>query len=294
MEMKPIFASIQKRNFLETIAALTLIFLLTACNNNAMELPGYVEGKFIYLSSEAQGILKFLFVRSGDTVKAGTLLFTLDPSPEEEEMEAAQARLAQASADHLKLKAAYTLQKSILDRKQGLYQKKVIAKEEFDSIQSNFQQANSALSSSEFNILALKADLKKKQWLSQQKQVRAPVDALVYDTYYQVGENIPSNNPVVALLPQDNVKVIFYIPERDLSTIKLNQGIEIQCDNCGPPIKARISFISPKEEFTPPIQYDSTARSKLSYRVEALPVHIKGLSILHPGQPVTVRFKKTG
>src|SRR3990167_10927109 len=58
-------------------------------------LQGYIEGQFIYLSSNESGILKSLPINRGNLVQAAQTLFVLDPEPEFSDLQAAQAKLIQ-------------------------------------------------------------------------------------------------------------------------------------------------------------------------------------------------------
>ena len=63
--------------------------------------------------------------------------------------------------------------------------------------------------------------------------------------------------------------------------------MQIRCDGCGQPIPAVISRIATQPEFTPPIIYSNTQRSKLVFMVEAKPDAAHALQ-LKPGQPLDV------
>jgi HlyD family secretion protein len=60
-----------------------------------------------------------------------------------------------------------------------------------------------------------------------------------------------------------------------------------ECDSCGGPISATISFIADRAEFTPPVLYSKENRAKLVYLVEARPAPDIAAR-LNPGQPVDV------
>jgi len=64
--------------------------------------------------------------------------------------------------------------------------------------------------------------------------------------------------------------------------------VAIICDKCPAKFRATISFIAPQAEYTPPVIYSESSRSKLVYLVEARPPREKA-SQLNPGQPVGVR-----
>ncbi len=54
-----------------------------------------------------------------------------------------------------------------------------------------------------------------------------------------------------------------------------------------PPLDARISYLSPQSEYTPPVLYNRDNRAKLVFMVEAV-FSAADARDLHPGQPVDV------
>jgi HlyD family secretion protein len=273
----------------QIIAMMTLV--LIACDNeNKMEIPGYIEGKYSYISAGYDGILNDLYVSPGQKVTKNQPLFSLNPRPESDEITITQARIEQAKSEKSKFDSEYQFQKTILDRKTGLYKKKVISKEEFDSAKAKYEEAVSRLSTANKNILVQDAQLNKLKWITKQKISLAPAAAIVFDTFYTQGEFVPGRNPVVSLLLPASLKIIFYSDELELSKLKLNQQIEVRCDNCAQAFKAKLSYISPKAEYTPPVIYSAEVRATLTYRIEALPIDSKTLTNLHPGQPVTIKL----
>ena len=96
---------------------------------------------------------------------------------------------------------------------------------------------------------------------------------------------------MVSLLPPYRVKLRFYVPQEDLALAKMGQQVSFTCDSCPADLKANIIYISPRSEFTPPVIYSQTARSKLVFLIEARPDQSQpGLAQLKlsPGLPVTV------
>ena len=176
------------------------------------------------------------------------------------------------------------------NRKRNLYQQRVISRDDWEIIQSNYEKAKAAFASSSSQIEQLQAQLNKSSWAMEQKTVKSPIKAQVYDTYYSVGELIPMNSPVLSLLVPSNIKIIFYVSEIKLGSIKINQEVLVHCDGCKKITKAKITYISPQAEFTPPVIYSTDVRSKLTFRVEALPVDLERQDRLYPGQPVTVEL----
>jgi len=53
-------------------------------------------------------------------------------------------------------------------------------------------------------------------------------------------------------------------------------------------LSARISFISPQAEYTPPLIYSQSSKAKLVFLVEARPRREQAAG-LNPGEPIEVR-----
>ena len=113
----------------------------------------------------------------------------------------------------------------------------------------------------------------------------APSDARVEDVFYQRGEWVSANQPVVSLLPDAKVKVRFFVPEKDVARYRTGRDVRFACDGCASGLTATIRYVSPRPEFTPPIIYSRDSRDRLVFMVEAYPKRPAGLQ---PGLPVDV------
>ncbi|MDE3084756.1 MAG: HlyD family secretion protein, partial [Verrucomicrobiota bacterium] len=140
-------------------------------------------------------------------------------------------------------------------------------------------------------IAAAQAALTQAEWSVAQKQQTAPCAGLVYDTLYRKGEFVAAGNPVVALLPAENIKVRFFVPETNFASLKAGEAVRVFIDN-REPLTARINDLSPQPEYTPPVLYNRGNRAKLVFMVEAVFVDPAAARELHPGQPVDVALIK--
>jgi HlyD family secretion protein len=114
----------------------------------------------------------------------------------------------------------------------------------------------------------------------------APEDGLIENTFFNVGEWVPAGTPVVSLLPPHRVKLRFFVPEQDAAHAQIGQAVGFTCDSCPPDLRARIIYVSPRAEYTPPVIYSQTARTKLVFLIEARPDPTQ--TRLPPGLPITV------
>jgi HlyD family secretion protein len=63
------------------------------------------------------------------------------------------------------------------------------------------------------------------------------------------------------------------------------RNVRFSCDGCASGLSARISYVSPRPEFTPPVIFSRDSRDRLVFMVEALP---QRPAKLMPGLPVDV------
>ena len=98
----------------------------------------------------------------------------------------------------------------------------------------------------------------------------APEDALVENTFFNVGEWAPAGNqPVLALLPDARVKIRFFVPEETrLPAYRAGQAVRFSCDGCAAGRTAR-SATSRPPRIHPAGHLFADARSRLVFLVEA-------------------------
>ncbi len=137
-------------------------------------------------------------------------------------------------------------------------------------------------------LVATQEQLAQAEWRLAQKSQRAPRAALVADTLYTAGEWVQAGAPVVSLLPPENIKLRFFVPEQRIASLKFGQQVTVSCDGCAP-LKAKITFVSPQAEYTAPLIYSKENRASLVFLVEARPEPADAVR-LHPGQPVEIKL----
>jgi HlyD family secretion protein len=263
-----------------TLPALALTAgLLAGCSGGApREFQGYVEGEYVYIAAPLGGALTNLAVARGDTVKPGQLLFALDRTSEAAALDEAGKNLEQA-------RASYALAEASLGRQQDLRNANgVISAEELD-------QALAQRDADAAQVAARQAALDQARWSFDQKEQFAPTNAYVQDTLYRQGEWVAAGNPVVVLLPPQNLKARFFVPQEVLPKIQTGQTVSVSFDGAKHAYPATISYISTQVEFTPPVIYNRENRAKLVVMIEAR-FAAKDAPDLRPGQPVDVKLAR--
>jgi HlyD family secretion protein len=145
------------------------------------------------------------------------------------------------------------------------------------------------VSAAQAEVEAAKARVEQAAWTLSQKSQAAPAAGLVFDTLFTQGEWVPAGKAVAVLLPPQNLKVRFFVPEEKVGALSVGQEAQVRFDGDKTAVAVRISYVSAQAEYTPPILYSSDNRAKLVFLVEAKPAPEQS-ALLHPGQPVDVRI----
>ena len=219
---------------------------------------GYVEGESIRVAAPVSGTLVKLLVRRGQSVRAGDPLFEFDLTDATAARDQAAESLRYAEAQ--------------LRRQQELVATRASSQERLDAARDAFEKARTALRQAERRLVEMAP--------------KATADATVEDTMGLPGDFITAGTPVVSLLPQDKIKLRFFVPEAALATTQTGRVVRFRCDGCPAGLRARIVYVSPRAEYTPPVIYSVGSREKLVYMVEAVPIDPPVR--LKPGQPVDV------
>ncbi len=261
--------------------------LLTACGKPPEEAwLGYAEGDNAFIAAPEPGWVTQMKVARGSIVHRGDLLFVLDNTREEAGRAQAVAALAQAKASLTQEQSNLVYTRTELSRQNRLARAKAGTPTQLDQALTTYQQSGARISQLKAQIAQMEASLKTADYTLSQRAVMAQTDGPVQDIYFREGEYVAASTPVLSILPPANVYVRFFVPESQLSRVRLGQKVSISCDGCGAPIVANVTFIAQREEFTPPVLFSIGNREKLVFKMEArLP---QGLN-LHPGRPVDVR-----
>jgi HlyD family secretion protein len=288
---------------------------------------GYAEADFVKVGPTQQGLLTSVFVMRGDQVTTKARLFEQDDTADRAAREQASRQLKQAQEQLANLQsggketeiaqaeanladARATRDRTQLDltRMERLAPSGAATQQRLDQARADFRSAAARVQALEAALAQQRAPLGRErevmaqqamveaahaavemaQWRLDQRRVVAPVAGVVADVMARPGETMQAGAPVISLLPPENIFVRFFVPEPMLAKVHRGEEVAIACDRCPAEFKAKISFISPQAEYTPPVIYSEASRAKLVYMVEARPPR-EGAILLNPGQPVAVQ-----
>lgn len=112
----------------------------------------------------------------------------------------------------------------------------------------------------------------------------SPVAGIVTEKLVEQGEIIAARTPVAVVADLDRAWADVFVPEPTVPRLRLGQTATIFTDAGGPGIEGKVTWISPKAEFTPRNVQTADERSKLVYRVRVTVDNQDG--VLKQGMPV--------
>lgn len=298
--------------------------LLGGCGQADDQVQGYVEGDYLRVGPPAAGRVVALAVEKGAAVAAGDPLFALDSEAEQAMVAEAGARLAQArfqrdnlltgkraleiraiEAQKTQAEASLKLSEVQLRRAQELARTQAASRSAVDAAQADLDRdrgrvaeltadlafareggRSAEVAAAEAAVDAAQAALAQAQWHLSERTGKAPQAARVEDVLFRPGEQVAAGQPVVSLLPPDNLLFRFFLGPQAIGRLSVGARLAVACDGCPADLAATVSFIAREASYAPPVIYSRDNRDKLVFMVEARPVN--PLAGLHPGQPVTL------
>lgn len=296
---------------MRTFLILSLGLMLSACgdNDDGGALQGYAEGRQLNLAPRSAGILTTLNVTEGDQVEAGAALFAVDSERAQAQLDEAKAANAAAEAQLMNLRkggrpeeiraaqetlreaqASFTLAGQTFKRTESLVERGVLStarldqdRATLDATRARVTEAQSRLEiiqlparsdvieAAEREVEARKSMIVRAETELRDRSIIAPTSGRIEVIYRRVGEIAGPSAPVLALLPPDQKRIRFFVPEPMLGQVRHGARVGLQCDSCEAGMGGEIVFISNQAEFTPPVIFSEKERAKLVYLVEARP-----------------------
>ncbi|HSL23594.1 MAG TPA: HlyD family efflux transporter periplasmic adaptor subunit [Vicinamibacterales bacterium] len=115
----------------------------------------------------------------------------------------------------------------------------------------------------------------------------APVGGVVTTRLIDPGEMIAPSMPAVVITDLDHAWANVYVEEPYVPRIKLGESVQVITD-AGQRLPGKVTFISPRAEFTPRNVQTANDRAKLVYRMKVSVDNREG--VLKPGMPVEAEF----
>lgn len=284
---------------------------------------GYTDTFYVYLSSPSMGFVEQKKIERGTPFKKGQVLLSLSQEPDASQLQAANAMLAQADKILLDLKRPrrrpereaiknqiLQVQASIdkitlfYNRIVKLSAKQFVAQDTIDTNRKMIEELKFQKKALEENlklskmgarpaqisaqtqaIKGLRAKIFEVSWYLEHKKMIAPADGYVFDIFYNIGDFVPAQKPILSLVLPDNNYIEFFVSAHDMKLLHLNQMLHFHYFDDDQMHAAKIFYISQTVEYMPPILFTHSYQEELVFRVRARPLQTNKFLL---GQPIEV------
>jgi HlyD family secretion protein len=284
------------------VLAATLALILSCGGNRRESYTSVLEGKSVQAPALTGGKVAEFFVREGDTVSIGARLVQLDTTELTLQLKQllgaldelkVQEEIAGINVRSSETDLAYVREKH--NRVEALQKNDAATRQSLDDLNNQLEKVQSLRDAAgqQPRVLAAKrVQLEAQIALVRKKlsdaSVTAPSRGTVVTRYFEPGEAVPPLQPVVELMDLSELDVKVYVPEKKLAQVKLGQEVSVRVDGTKQNFTGRITWISPKAEFTPKQILTPETRTSLVYAVKVTVLNPD--QVLKHGMPVEVSF----
>lgn len=244
---------------------------------------GRIEATEIDIATKLAGRITEVLVHEGDTVDEGQVIARMDIVSLEAQLrhslaEAQHARdsreTARAVVEQRKSEAALAVKD--YQRYKELFEKNVIQEMKLDVERTRVETTRAALLQAKSEVVetqsAIEAAVAESQRLRHDIDdctLRAPVHGRVQYRLAEPGEVLPAGGKVVTMLNLTDVYMEMFLPEVEAGKVAIGAEGRIVLDAAPQwPIRATVSYVAAKAQFTPKTVETQVERQKLVFRVK--------------------------
>ena len=278
------------------------IWVISGCggNNSENRYTSVLEGTTIQVPALTGGQIVDMLIRTGQQVTKGDQLVKIDSLElflQHQQLAAAreevkvQKRIATTALDRAERDLEYVSKK--YTRIEKLYHTNSVSKQDYDDVANQLSKVQTARETSAENLQTLTARLKQidaQLALTRKKLndtiILAPVSGIITTRYHEPGEAVAPLRPVVEIMDITRLEAKIYIAESMLPHVRQGQEVTLDIDGSDHSFTGRVSWISPRAEFTPKTILTPDTRTSLVYAVEIDINNPDG--IMKDGMPVVI------
>ena len=237
---------------------ITLFFYLDYKATHITTDDAFVDGRIYAVAPKIPGTVKAVHVEDNQMVKKGDMLVEIAPEDYDarlnEAMSSVNAEKSKLAEYHAKVKTARAqlelqdanMRQAEIDirRAELLYGKGAISKERYEKTKTGYdvtlaevkasreqmRQTESSVASQASSVTAKEARLKTEQLNVGYIMIYAPADGLITKKNVEKGNLVQPGQPLMAVVPLDDVWVVANYKETQLKKVRPGQKVKIKVD----------------------------------------------------------------
>lgn len=251
------------RNKLLTVAAMAAVLYLQSCSSSEVSAPvapgrpvtvrvalpvnadggsniiasGQVEAlQSVNISTRIMGYITKVYVKPGDEIKQGALLFSVSNTD-------IVARKAQVQAGVEQAQVAYANAKKDYDRFTALVQRNSASPKEMENVTLQYKSAAAALEAARQMLAEVNAQLS-------YTNVTAPFSGVVTQKFVDAGNMATPGAPVVQVEQKGGFRATAMVPESAIVSVKEGSDAEVSVKAAGIVVNGKVTEISRSSQVT--------------------------------------------
>jgi len=198
------------------IAILILFFLFTRYWLHPWTRDGQVQALVVQITPRVSGPINTVHITDNQKVKKGDLLFTIDPRTFEAKVQQEQSLLEQSIAKAAEAKEEAARVERIYKRN-----REAISYRKLTSTEHSREAAIAAVEGSKAALRLAQLDL-------EFTKIYAPVDGYVTNLSLQIGDQVVTNQPAIALVDSNSFWIYGFFKETQIKHIQKNDKAIVQ------------------------------------------------------------------
>lgn len=200
----------------------------------------------VLIKPQISGIISEIRCEAGDRVRQGDVIATVKVIPELGTLNSAESRVtvARLSLDQLRKE---------FDRTQALYEKGVVAEEEFEQSRTQLRKAEEEMQNAEDNLEIVKTGIANRYRELSNTQIRSTITGMILDVPVKVGNSVIQANTfndgttIATIADMGDMLFQGKVDETDVGKLRVGMPVDLTIGAMqGTTLKARLEYISPK------------------------------------------------
>jgi RND family efflux transporter MFP subunit len=211
--------------------------LSTGSNLNGLSVNGQVQAAHAAnVATRMMGYITKIYVKAGDRVKAGQLLFTVNSND-------IQAKQAQVDAMLKQAEAGLFVAQKDFDRYTVLHKQNSASAKELEQVNLQFQSAKANVDAAKAMQSEVKAQLS-------YVNVVAPFSGIVTQKLAEEGSMANPGMPIVTIEQGGSLQITAMVPENEIASLQIGNKATVSVEATNQSFESTLIEINPSSQFT--------------------------------------------
>ena len=217
--------------------SVTTSAITTSASTIGFTVTGQIEAAHsTNVATRIMGYITKIYVKAGDRVKAGQLLFTVNSND-------IQAKQSQVDAMLKQAEAAFHVAQKDFDRYTALYRQNSASAKELEQVTMQYQSAKAGVEAAKGMQLEVKSQLT-------YANVVAPFGGVVTQKLADEGSLANPGMPIVTIEQDGSLQVTAMVPETEIASLKVGDVANVNVDAANKQFQSKLIQINPSSQFT--------------------------------------------